>query len=361
MFFNQLSLTGFKNYTSKTFAFEKRIVGICGLNGKGKTNLLDALYYLCFTKSYFSRSDQMNVHFGEPGFRLQAYLDTGTSAAHTITCIFRGNAKKEFLLDDIPYEKFSHHIGKFPCVFVGPDDIALITGGSEERRKFLDTLISQVDVNYLQNLILYNKVLAQRNGLLKYEAQRNTIDPALMDAIDERFVTAGVFVHQKRKEFCEKLFPLILQFYDSISGSAENIRLEYDSQLTEGDFRELLRSGIEKDRYTLRTNTGIHKDDIGFQLFSNAFRQTASQGQKKSLLFACRLAEFDILKQEKDASPFLLLDDVFEKLDELRVQNLLQFIIGQNDGQVFITDTNSNRLKKAIAHFHDALQIIQLD
>lgn len=361
MYFNQLILTGFKNYASGEFRFDKRIIGICGLNGKGKTNLLDALYYLCFTKSYFSRSEQMNVCFGQPGFRLQGILNTGDETEQSVTCIYRGNSKKEFYLNDIPYEKLSHHIGKFPCVFVGPDDIALITGGSEERRRFLDTLICQIDSSYLQNLILYNKLLSQRNGLLKYEAQRRVPDPALLDSIDERFVPAGNFVHQKRVQFSENLFPLILKFYDFISGARETIHLTYDSQLKDIDFRELLRSTLDKDRFTLRTNAGIHKDDIDFLLLGNPFKQTASQGQKKSLLFACKLAEFEILKQEKGFAPLLLLDDVFEKLDELRVQNLLHFIIEQNDGQVFITDTNASRLKKAVAHFHDKLQIIQLD
>lgn len=361
MLFNEIILTGFKNYASRSFQFEKRVVGICGLNGKGKTNLLDALNYLCFTRSYFSRSDQINVLFGGEGFRLQGELKNGTGNTKTITCIYRGNSKKEVLLNDVPYERFSQHIGKFPSVFIAPDDIALITGSSEERRKFLDTLICQLDDEYLQNLIAYNKLLAQRNALLKYEAQRGRRDDVLLHSIDEQLVASGNFIHEKRKKLCRQIIPLIQKFYDFISAKAESIDLRYESQLNEMPFDELLKQSHEKDHFTQRTNAGIHKDDLGFSLHNNTFKQVASQGQRKSLLFACKLAEFELLKQEKGFTPVLLLDDVFEKLDEKRVQNLLQFIIGQNSGQVFITDTDAERLQTAISDFSHDLQIIQLD
>lgn len=361
MLFTRLQLTGFKNYTNGTFEFNKRVVGICGLNGKGKTNLLDALNYLCFTRSYFSRSDQLNVNFGSQGFRLEASMQNSDEDLKKITCIYRENAKKEFLLNETPYEKFSHHIGKYPGVFIAPDDIALITGGSEERRKFLDTLISQADEQYLRNLITYNKLLAQRNGVLRYEAQKRRLDDSLLQTIDERLAPLGEFIYKRREDFSKRLFPLIQKFYDLISGSVEHIGLVYDSQLKEKSYEELLKFSLEKDRFTQRTNTGIHKDDIEFRMQSNLFRQIASQGQKKSLLFACKLAEFEILKQEKGFSPVLLLDDVFEKLDEKRVQNLLSYIFEDNDGQVFITDTDAERLKEAVKGFHHELQIIQLD
>lgn len=361
LLFHEIILTGFKNYASERYLFEKRVIGICGLNGKGKTNLLDALNYLCFTRSYFTRSDQMNVHFGADGFRLEGHLQNGAGQQKVITCIYRGAAKKEFLLDGIPYEKFSQHIGRFPCVFIAPDDIALITGGSEERRKFLDTLICQVDEDYLQYLISYNKVLAQRNSLLKYEAQRNRRDDLLLHSLDEQLIPAGHYIFQKRKQFSEQMFPMISRFYDQISGKAESIDLLYDSQLNEAQFSHLLKEALEKDRYTQRTNAGIHKDEISFVLHNNPFRQIASQGQRKSLLFACKLAEFQVLKQQKGFTPVLLLDDVFEKLDEKRVQNLLQFIIAENEGQVFITDTNAERLQAGIAGYDHELQIIHLD
>lgn len=338
-------------------------MGICGLNGKGKTNLLDAINYLCFTKSYFSKSDIMNVYFGAEGFRLEGELEnTNQQKDNTqkIVCIYRTAGKKEFFLDAVPYEKFSHHIGKFPCVVIAPDDIEMITGGSEERRKFIDTLISQVDAEYLQQLIVYNKVLAQRNSFLKNESSKNTFDTGLLEVFDAQLISPGQYIHQTRKQFSNQLIPLIRDFYKSISGNNEAVHLEYQSQLRDNDFASLLKASRQKDRILQRTSIGIHKDDLFFFLENNVFKSIASQGQRKSLLFACKLAEFEILKNVKGFSPLLLLDDVFEKLDENRIKNLLEYVCQKNTGQVFITDTHVDRLKQSLSQFGDAVQIIEL-
>ncbi|MDQ6903774.1 MAG: DNA replication and repair protein RecF [Bacteroidota bacterium] len=363
MAFTKISLTGYKNYQSAIFHFDKRIVGICGLNGKGKTNLLDAINYLCFTKSYFSKTDTLNIFFGAEGFRLEAELSNGQNGQRKISrivCIYRSALKKEFYLDDIAYDKFSHHIGKFPCVMIAPDDIEMITGGSEERRKFLDTLISQVDAEYLRQLIVYNKVLQQRNGYIKNESFQSNFDAQLLDTLDEQLVPPGIYIHNVRQKFCEKLIPLVQKFYKEISSNDEVISLAYSSHLNEHDFGKLLKSYRKKDMLTQRTNTGIHKDDLIFLLHDNNFKTLASQGQRKSLLFACKLAEFEILCAIKGAPPLLLLDDVFEKLDELRMKNLLQYVCKKNSGQVFITDTHRERLENALAEFDNEVQIIEL-
>jgi DNA replication and repair protein RecF len=362
MLFKKISLTGYKNYQTKTFDFTERIIGICGLNGKGKTNLLDAINYLCFTKSYFSKSDMLNIHFGREGFRLEGELqnEIEENKSQKIVCVYRASQKKEFYLDDVAYEKFSHHIGKFPCVIIAPDDIEMITGGSEERRKFIDTLISQIDPEYLQQLIVYNKVLAQRNGFLKNESLRATFDFALLETLDEQLITPGNYIHKTRKEFSEKLFPLVQQFYKTISGNNEVVSLEYNSLLNENNFSELLIASRQKDRLTQRTNVGIHKDDLIFLLHENVFKSIASQGQRKSLLFACKLAEFEILKKVKGFPPVLLLDDVFEKLDESRMKNLLKYVCRENTGQVFITDTHADRLQNSLTQFGNEVQIIEL-
>ena len=363
MFFTKISLTGYKNYDSKTFRFAERIVGICGLNGKGKTNLLDAINYLCFTKSYFTKSDVLNIHFGGEGFRLEGELkeEFEDDQSQRILCIYRASLKKEFYLDEVPYEKFSHHIGKFPCVVIAPDDIAMITGGSEERRKFLDTLISQVDAQYLQQLIVYNKVLTQRNSFLKSEALKSIFDFSLLDILDMQLAKAGKYLHEVRREFTQKLFPSIQQFYQHISGNKEIVNIEYNSLLNENKFEDLLIASRQRDRLTQRTNAGIHKDDLIFSLNENIFKTIASQGQRKSLLFACKLAEFEILKVVKKSPPFLLLDDVFEKLDEKRIQNLLEYVCRKNKGQVFITDTHLSRLTEALSQYENEVQVIELD
>ena len=362
MSFRKITLTGYKNYQTQAFIFSERIIGICGLNGKGKTNLLDAINYLCFTKSYFSKSDVLNVQFGAEGFRLEGEIIDGQNneAAQKIVCIYRPALKKEFFLDDVPYNKFSHHIGKFPCVVIAPDDIEMVTGGSEERRKFIDTLISQVDPEYLQQLIIYNKVLVQRNSFLKNEAVRNTFDMGLLEVLDKQLLWPALYIHKARSKFCSQLLPLIRDFYKSISGNNETIRLEYQSQLFENDFSALLVSSRQKDRLLQRTNIGIHKDDLLFFLEENVFKSIASQGQRKSLLFACKLAEFEILKKVKGVPPILLLDDVFEKLDEKRMKNLLEYVCQKNKGQVFVTDTHEQRLREALSQFGDPVQIIEL-
>lgn len=335
-------------------------MGIYGLNGKGKTNLLDAINYLCFTKSYFSKSDALNVHFGGEGFRLEGDMLCGLDEQvnEKILCIYRPT-KKEFFLNEVPYEKFSRHIGKFPCIMIAPDDIEMITGGSEERRRFMDTLISQIDPEYLQQLMTYNKILLQRNSFLKNESSKPKFNHQLLEVLDLQLTAPGKYIYQTRKVFLEKLVPLIQRFYQSISGNNEIVTPEYKSQLSDRNFDDLLVASRSKDQLLQRTNVGIHKDDLYFFLNENVFKSIASQGQRKSLLFACKLAEFDILREAKGFPPILLLDDVFEKLDEKRMSNLLHYVCEENKGQVFITDTHGNRLEEALSPFGH-YQIIEL-
>ncbi len=363
MGFTKITLTSYKNYEAQAFRFTHRIVGICGLNGKGKTNLLDAINYLCFTKSYFSKSDLLNVRFGDEGFRLEGELNGKINEgdrANKIVCIYRSSLKKEFFLDDVAYTKFSHHIGKVPCVMIAPDDIQMITGGSEERRKFLDTLISQIDPQYLQQLITYNKVIQQRNSFLKNDSSQRSFDTQLLDALDAQLISPGNYIYQTRLKFSTQLIPFIQKFYKKISGNEEDISVEFNSQLTGQNFSAILIASRQKDVFTQRSNAGVHKDDLTFLLNENIFKTTASQGQRKSLLFACKLAEFELLLSVNNIPPLLLLDDVFEKLDEERMKNLLEYVCENNNGQVFITDTHRERLEAALAGFKDEVQIIEL-
>ncbi|HVS97182.1 MAG TPA: DNA replication and repair protein RecF [Puia sp.] len=355
----EISLVQFKNYTQSSFRFRERIVGICGNNGVGKTNLLDAIYYLCFTKSYFSRTDQSAVLRGAAGFRIEGVFDQDDGEV-SVVCILRPTGKKEFLAGGVAYEKFSKHIGRFPCVIIAPDDIQIITGGSEERRRFVDALLSQLDAVYLQDLIEYNRILQQRNGFLKSLTERRLGDKGLLEVYDEQLVARGNRLFDRRVVFLKELLPLAGGFYARIAGTEEPLTLAYDSQLFHHPFRELLRQGLEKDIYLQRTGSGIHRDDLDISFAGVPFKTMASQGQRKSLLFALRLAEYEMLKKEKGFPPMLLLDDVFEKLDEQRMHNLLDRICLQDEGQIFITDTHPERISREMERIAVPWQLIVL-
>lgn len=349
----------FKNYPQKAFAFHERIVGISGNNGVGKTNLLDAIYYLCFTKSYFSKSDQQNVKTGAQGFRAEgSFLWDGKE--QKVVCVVRESVKKEFSVNGENYEKFSAHIGKFPCVVIAPDDVQIITGGSEERRRFLDALISQLDPTYLQQLIEYNKILQQRNGFLKSYAEKKQTDLSLLDVYDEQILPAAGYIFEQRQVWLKSILPLVNNFYTRIAGTEEPLIPKYESQLMQCSYGILLKQYREKDLLLQRTLSGIHKDDIDLSLDGQPFKNLASQGQRKSLLFALKLAEYETLREAKGFAPILLLDDVFEKLDEHRMHNLLDWVCVQNQGQVFITDTHGERIREELNKLSVSYQLIEL-
>jgi len=354
-----MSLIQFKNYQNRSIQFTERIVGISGRNGVGKTNLLDGIHYLCFTKSYFTRLDGNNILQGHNGFRLEAEVELWDKHEKVI-CILRETGKKEFSVNGQLYEKFSQHIGHYPCVIITPDDIQIITGGSEERRRFIDTLLSQIDADYLQQLIAYNKILQQRNSLLRSFAETGNKDLSLLNVLDEQLLKPGEQIFEKRKEFLISFLPSVRQLYNEISKQFENVNLFYNSELLEASFSELLKAGQTKDIMIMRTTAGTHKDDLEFNLNGQAFRNIASQGQRKSLLFALKLAEMEVLEKEKGFAPLLLLDDVFEKLDEERITGLLQRVCLENDGQVFITDTSEERLVQHLDPLSTSYQIIEL-
>ena len=355
----QISLVQFRNYVQKQFAFTEKVVGICGLNGSGKTTLLDAIYYLGFTKSYFTRSDSQNVHHGLAGMRLQGnFLLNGEQ--QEVLSILRENNKKEFSLNGDEYKKFSEHIGKFPCVMIAPDDVALVVGGSEERRKFMDTILSQMDRGYLQQLIEYTKVLQQRNSLLKQSAEQGTINEALLGVFNEQLAAKGEWIFGQRTGFLQGFIALALQFYKRIAGKDDNVSITYESDLQGGNMLTLLQAARQKDLALQRTTAGIHKDDLEIRMGDTIFKNDASQGQRKSLLFALKLAEWQVLKTKKGFPPILLLDDVFEKLDEQRMHNLLQWVCTNDDGQVFITDTHPARLQQQLSAINVAFQLIEL-
>lgn len=344
---NSITLTQFKNYIGHQFQFKSRITGISGPNGVGKTNLLDSIYYLCFTKSYFSRSDSANINPAGNGFRIEGLMEKN-GQVHKLVCILRETGKKEFYVDDEPYERFASHIGKFPCVLIAPDDTKIITEGSEERRRYIDSLLCQLNAEYLQRLISYNKLLQQRNSYLRSLSDARMQDSGLLDVYDSQLVSDGSYIFNRRETFMQECIASVCTFYENISGGSEQVQLTYQSQLRGNDFAELLKQHRERDKLLQRTSAGIHKDDIQLLLDGQVFRNIASQGQRKSMLFALKLAEFEILKRAKGFPPLLLLDDVFEKLDAGRMHNLLDWVCVQNSGQIFITDTHKERIE---SHF----------
>ncbi len=355
---SHISITQFKNYSASQFDFAKKVIGVCGRNGMGKTNLLDAIYYSCITKSYFSSTDANNIQFERDGFRLEARF-IKNDLVNNVVSILRGNTKKELSLNDVPYEKFSEHVGLIPVIMIAPDDISLIIAGSEVRRKYLDSLISQIDPEYLQHLMNYNKILQQRNGLLKNFYSQSDAS-TLLEVLSKQLLLPGCFIYERRKALLSELLPLVVKFYNKIADNHEIIQLDYVSQLREKPLERLLQESLQKDIMLQRTNTGIHKDDIVFFLDGHSFKSIASQGQRKSLLFSLKLAAYEIMKKTKGFAPLLLLDDVFEKLDDNRMKNLLQWVCNENSGQVFITDTHRERMEEAFALLNIEGEIVEL-
>ena len=355
-----ISLYQFKNYTTDRFVLNQKVIGIYGNNGLGKTNLLDAIYFLCFSKSYFSKTDAATVHKGKMGMRLEGNF-LKEEKEEKIVCILRENNKKELQRNSGNYKKLSLHIGQFPVIMIAPDDVELIIGTSDIRRKFVDTLLSQLDSSYLQSLIEYNKVLQQRNSLLKLAGERGYADEELLEVLNTQLVKPGGQIFEKRKSFLQTFLPAVANNYRQISGTDEKIDLNYYSPLSEDDFSKLLVAFKQKDLMLQRTTIGTHKDEIEISLHNEPFKNIASQGQRKSLLFALKLAAFEELKAAKGFAPILLLDDVFEKLDAGRMHNLLYRVCHENNGQVFITDTHKERLEKALNQLDVPFQLIELE
>ncbi len=355
---NHINLTQFRNAHSAAFSFENRITAICGLNGTGKTNLLDAVYYLCFTKSYFNKTDSSAVEKGSNGFGLHGSFSLSTNII-PVSIILRESGKKELLVDQEPITPFSSHIGKFPVVFIAPDDVILITGASEERRKFIDTLLCQLDQDYLLQLIRYNKFLQDRNKYLKNVAG-SIVDTILLDSFDEQLVQSGIFLLKKRTAFLEGFIQSVVDSFAFISTAKEKPSLLYMPSTSVAEYQSAMQKARQKDILLQRTSVGVHRDDIDIVMNEMPFKQAASQGQKKSMLFALKLASFNVLKLHFGYEPILLLDDIFEKLDQERLSRLLDWVCIQNNGQVILTDTHHERVNDALSDISLPFQLINL-
>ena len=345
MFLQKLSLINFRNYPEAELFLDPFANAFTGGNGEGKTNLLDAVHYLSMCKSYFNPIDGQNIRFGEEYFMIQGVFELN-GKEEQVYCGIKRNQKKVFKRNQKEYERLADHIGLIPVVMVSPTDTSLITEGSEERRKFLDSIISQYDKLYLDDLINYVRVLTQRNSVLKQAAQQRKFEPEALAAWDMQLVRLAEKIHSVRKRFIAELIPIFKKYYEFISGGKEEIDIRYDSQLNDGDFSVLLENAQGKDRAVQYTTVGIHKDDLAFMIHGAPVKRFASQGQQKSFLIALKLAQFDFIRVVKGIKPILLLDDIFDKLDDDRVARLMELVSKDNFGQLLISDTHPERIQK---------------
>jgi DNA replication and repair protein RecF len=343
MYLQQLSLLNFKNYTEAELFFKPGVNAFAGNNGAGKTNLLDAIHYLALCKSYFNPIDSQQIKQGADFFMINGTFEKDKNR-EVVACAVKRNQKKQFKRNKKEYQRLADHIGLFPLVMVSPYDISIIIEGSEERRKFIDNVISQTDNHYLDELITYNKTLQNRNALLKLIADTGRYDAQMLEVYDEQLVASGNKIFQKRKVFMEAFTEIFNQHYRFISDDAELVELVYESQLLTDDYAVLLKKTTERDRVLERTTAGIHKDDLQFTIHGMPMKKFGSQGQQKSFLIALKLAQYTFLYRQKGYKPLLLLDDIFDKLDESRTHKLMKMVSDNDFGQVFITDTSAERM-----------------
>lgn len=346
MHLKHLRLTNFKNYEEAELQFSDKINCFVGANGVGKTNLLDAIYYLSFCKSYFNPVDTQNIKHEEDFFAIHGTYNRNGNDSSKVSCIQKRNHRKQFMLNGKEYERFADHIGLFPLVMISPYDRDLINEGSDVRRKYIDSVISQFDKIYLDNLINYNRALFQRNSLLKGFAEREYYDLSLIEIWNEQLIKFGMDIYRKRKDFIQDFIPVFKQYFSIISNNREMVDITYESQLHDKTLDKLLKESFEKDKILRYTTTGIHKDDLSFGINSYPLKRFGSQGQQKSFIIAIKLAQFDYTKNIKGFKPILLFDDIFDKLDETRVTQLIQLVSQDSFGQVVITDTQYDRIEK---------------
>lgn len=360
MWLKNLTLLNFKNYNAADLSFSKTVNAFVGNNGAGKTNLLDAIHYLCLCKSYFNPIDSQQIKAGEELFLVQGDFDRDDKK-EKISCGLKRNHKKSFKRNKKEYDKLADHIGLFPVVMISPYDINLIMDGSEERRKFIDNVISQTDSKYLDELIIYNKHLLNRNALLKQIAVTRTLDVALLQILDEQLMRSGNLIFEKRKQFLLDFIPLFNKHYHFLTSDAEQVSLTYLSQLNENSFEHLLKQSLEKDRLLERTTTGIHKDELQFEIAGMPMKKFGSQGQQKSFLIALKLAQYSYLQKYKNFKPLLLLDDIFDKLDNNRIHKLMEMVSHHDFGQIFITDANKNRVEAVFSEIEVEIALFEVN
>lgn len=359
MFLKKISLFNYKNFSEASFEFDSKINCFVGKNGIGKTNVLDAIYHLAYGKSYFNPLAVQNIKHNEEFFVIDGEFEK-SERSEQIVSSFKKGQKKILKRNGKPYEKFSDHIGFIPLVIISPADNDLIIEGSETRRKFIDSVISQLDSSYLQELIQYQKIISQRNALLKYFALNHVFETDTLSIYNEQLNDLGQKIFEKRKQFINDFLPIFNKHHQAITGSAETVQLVYESHLFGGTTLHLLEQNLHKDRALQYTSVGIHKDDLSFQIDGFPIKKFGSQGQQKSFLIALKLAQFEFVKKQSGEKPILLFDDIFDKLDETRVSKIVAMVNQEEFGQLFISDTHPERTENIVKTTHQSYKIFSL-
>ncbi|SIQ80525.1 DNA replication/repair protein RecF [Maribacter ulvicola] len=359
MLLRQLSLINYKNFESKELVFDAKINCFVGDNGIGKTNILDSIYHLSFGKSYFNPVSSQNIRHGSDFFVIDGTFEK-EGREEKIVCSLKKNNKKIIKRNGKAYDRFADHIGLLPLVIISPADRDLIIEGSDTRRKFIDGVISQSDKSYLQNLMNYNKVVSQRNALLKYFAANRTFNTDTLAVYNEQMETYGTEIFNKRTSFLEAFIPIFQEQYKSITGNTEDVSLSYNSKLKDYDLLTLLNKNLDKDRALQYTSVGVHKDDLNFEISNYPIKKFGSQGQQKSFLIALKFAQFHFMKSQSGTTPILILDDIFDKLDEHRVSHIITLVNDENFGQIFISDTHADRTESVVKKIHQSYKIFKL-
>lgn len=346
MWLKRISILKYKNLEQVELSFSHKLNCIIGQNGMGKTNLMDAVYYLSFCKSATNPVDSQNILHGDDFFVLHGFYQTDFDEPEEVYCGLKRRQKKQFKRNKKEYQRLSDHIGLIPLVMVSPADSLLIAGGSEERRKFIDVVISQFDREYLEALIRYNKAMLQRNTLLKADVEP---EEELMNVWEEMMAASGEVVYRKRQQFIQEFVPIFQSYYSYISQDREQVSLTYESHASQGDLLTILRESRQRDRIMGYSLKGIHKDDLIMRLGEFPIKREGSQGQNKTFLIALKLSQFEFLKRTgSQTTPIVLLDDIFDKLDASRVEQIVKLVSGDAFGQIFITDTNRDHLDQIL-------------
>jgi DNA replication and repair protein RecF len=360
MWLEKLHLTYFKSYEEKAFTFGEHVNCVVGENGSGKTNLLDAIYFLALTKSAFHNQDALGIRHHNDFFVLDGHFREGVKDTQ-ITCSFQRGQRKVFMADKKNYDRLSEHIGRFPLVLIAPDDTDVIREGSEDRRRFFDGVLAQATPGYLEDFLQYNKILNHRNGLLKLFSERNFVDEDLLETYNEPLITLSQRIYAHRAGFMERFLPLFQKLYDFLSSGHEKVDVIYESEVASPDFPAEFRRNKSRDLHAQRTGKGVHKDEYVFEIDGVTLKKFGSQGQQKSFLIALKLAQFDLLKTETEKTPLLLLDDIFDKLDDRRIQKLIELIDTGFLGQVFITDARPERSQKILEHVKADVRFFEIE